>query len=244
MTPVSPEGVNPELAHLDPRIAKAIVSNPKIADFLSKHQSVFQNLNSDSLAFLARHLEHAKGSAKDESSQEEVEAASRTVLVRNVSPEASESQVKMMFDCSGFHAESVTLPRESRRQRTCGVAYVLLASREAASRAVQEMQHAQLCGKLITLELANSAQPRPAVTMTDGSEDPPRHVAWLDDTSLWEVALFDRQESVVEFRGRLQGGTSTLPAQGPIDHERFQEATRREHAEERERIRQALSSPG
>lgn len=245
MTPETPlPGAVPGLARLDPRIQEHIAANPSLADFLSKHKSVFQNLNEDSVGFLRRQLEQSKSkpSAEEEAERdEEAEVASRTVLVRNMSAEATESEVQQMFDCSGLQPELVTVPRESRRQRTCGVAYVQLASQEAAHRAVREMQCAQLCGKLVAVEMASSATPRP-VSANDASEDR-ANVAWLDETSLWEVALFDRHESVVEFRGRLQGGPSTLPAQVPIDHARFQEATRREHAEERERIRQALGGP-
>lgn len=239
----------PELASLDPRIAAAIHDNPQIMDFLSKHKSVYQNLNAENVKFLVRNLENSRVQV-DDADEEETEATSRTVTVSNLSPEATEQDVYDLLDGCTLSPESVTLPRESRRQRSCGVAYVVLPSREAAWRTVRDLQNHSIRGRAVQVELADSIYCSPARRRgEDGLAQPgcdgQRRVVWMQDENLWEVALFDKSESVVDFRTRLSSANEspvTQLGQLHADHGKFQDAAKREHAEERKLVRQALAS--
>merc|ERR1712151_132727 len=74
-----------------------------------------------------------------------------------------------------------------------------------------------------------------------------RRIAWRQDDELWEVALFDRNESVTEFVSRLQMCSPSLrpPGGGAVagseEHSaRFQAWARSEREAERMIVREAL----
>lgn len=215
----------PELAHLDHRIVCKIVENPHIKEFLDKHRSVYRNLNKDSVEFLTRQFQHSKEMLKESSG---VSEAARTVTISNLPPQVLEQDMHEMLQGSGLTPDSVLLPRESRRQRFCGVAFVVLASREAAVHALR-LHGRQFQGRTLHVELIEGSD-QPAIT---------QRVLWQEDEQLWELALFDRTESVSDFRARL---CDPIIAPNPsADHARFQNAAMREHADERAHVRQALA---
>ena len=60
------EDIPSELRGLDPRVALVLMENSKMLQFLRKHPSVFQNMNSESLAYIGRNLRNAKDSLQEE----------------------------------------------------------------------------------------------------------------------------------------------------------------------------------
>jgi len=242
------EDVPPELDKVDPRIKEAIMQRPAILEFLSKHRSVLQNLNAETVMFLNRNLRNSKDTLEAGLQDEEADAEDRTIMIANLHPQATEDDVATLLEGSDIVAEEVTLPRESRRQRSCCVAYAVLSSREAAMEAVLELKNASLRGHVVDVQLADrnlssplrGPQPNGALSL-DGGEKDKRRISWRNDEELWEVALFDRAESTEEFRQRIDNNVpceTAAPAAGAS--ERFQAAAKREHADERERVREAL----
>ncbi|CAE8719932.1 unnamed protein product, partial [Polarella glacialis] len=155
----------------------------------------------------------------------------------------------------------VSLPRESRRKRSCGVAFVVLGSREDARRAIQRLQGSALLGYPIIVEpvdgdvspfyqsdgaATDAVHPQDAA----GEAQPggSRRISWKVDDELWDVAMFDKNESVEEFKSRMEAkkaGDSAPDGGGgvPKAHARFQAAASAERADERKLVREALS-PG
>ena len=119
----------------------------------------------------------------------------------NLHPEVIEGDIMTLMDEHGFGPAEVTLPRESRKQRSCCVASVVLPSRDAARVAVRELQGSVLRGRRMSVEPADRATSSPSRggSMVDDAgkaKATGRRIAWRTDEELWEVALFDRFESV------------------------------------------------
>lgn len=244
-----PAGVPEQLSRmLDPRVVEVIMKNPQICEFLSKHRSVYQNLNAENLRFLIRNLQTSR-ETMNESNADEDEVTARTITISSLPPQATEMDVMELLDGVGLGSEEVSLPRESRRQKSCGVAYVVLSSRDAARRAVRDLQGALVRGRGVRLEMADgvfaSPNRRRGQDEPEGEGDDKRRLVWHQDENLWEVALFDGSESVVEFQERLK---STDPSQqlqvGKVvarDSASFLNQAKREHEDEKKRMQEALS---
>lgn len=230
-------GILPELAQLDPRIARVLMERPAILEFLSKHRSVMQNMNAESIAFLTRNLRNSKDTQEEE--DEEVGCQTCTVSVSNLHPEVCEADVSQVFTASGLYPVEVSLPRESRRQRTCGVALVALPSREDARGAVRDLQGAVVRGRPVRIEAADGDATEGRGANNGGKR---RGIQWRQDDELWDVALFERTESIVEFRDRIEGSAATVPVLQPTAEasQRFQAAAKSERAEERKLVGEAL----
>eukprot|EP00933_Yihiella_yeosuensis_P022928 TRINITY_DN17945_c0_g1_i1.p1 TRINITY_DN17945_c0_g1~~TRINITY_DN17945_c0_g1_i1.p1 ORF type:complete len:586 (-),score=112.90 TRINITY_DN17945_c0_g1_i1:207-1964(-) len=238
-----PEGCPPELRSLDPRIVQVLLKRPDILGFLQKHSSVLKNMNADGVAFLARNLRNSKDTQEDAVMLED--GAGCQITVSNLSPEVTEQQIAVFIAEAGLgEAQKVSLPRESRRQRSCGVAFVVMHSREAAREAVQTLNGKTLFGNSLSVELVDGGDSSP-VSQSDipsGENRRGRRIRWKSDDELWDVAMFDRSESVDDFKMQLQTRTAPVPAPvDQIEHARFQAAASAERAEERKRVRDALS---
>lgn len=248
-TAASAESAEPcpaELQSLEPAYASMLMNNPKIKEFLLKHPHVMKNLNADNVKFLIRNVMRSCRNAKQkhgDSVHEAGSAAGRALTISNLPLDATESDIALLFARAGLGHVEVSLARESRYRRSCGIAFAILDSREAAEEAIAELQDAFVHGHRITVECAGGG---------DGGEGSGggRRIAWKEDDELWEVALYDRFESVLEFRGRVQesaaGATPNLPPLAavlpPESARAFKEAASRERVEESRRVREALGS--
>merc|ERR1712113_1097183 len=133
----------PELAQLDTRITKVLLERPHILQFLLKHPSVMHNLNAEGIAFLVRNLRNANDT-QEEASLSDARTKQCSVTISKLDLEATEADVAELFHKAGWlDSPEVLLPRESRRQRSCGVAYVMLPSQKAAFDIVRELRGAK-----------------------------------------------------------------------------------------------------
>jgi len=227
--PGLPENCPPELAQLDPRITDMLVKNPSILNFLAKHRSVMQNLNADNLKFLTRNLRNLRSTQAD-SMFDEMEVAARTVMVSNLHPEATEDDISTLFDGYGVSRSEVSLPRESRKRRSCCVATVVLPTRDTALEVIRELQGVLVRGRQIRVESAAGAGGSPRMgyngdlaqqraggdcVVTSGVDG--RRIKWKQNEDLWRVVLFDRGESVVDFGRRLESASAIQPPPAPAD---------------------------
>lgn len=226
-----------QLASLHPVYVDMLLKNPVTLDFLAKHPSVMGNLNADNVKFLIRNIMR---SSQDSKQQEDVtqrqagSATGRSITISNLPAEATESDVVSLLSKAGLGSVEVSLARDSRYRRSCGVAWATLASRQAAMEAVKELHNIKVHGQRVRVESAVGAS---------SHKGGGRRIAWKQDDELWDVAIFDRFESVLNFRERVNSHTAMAPAAvvAPESAERFREATARERAEEARRVREALS---
>lgn len=232
-----------QLSALHPVYADMLLRNPAVLDFLLKHPSVMKNLNADNVKFLTRNIMRSFKNSKqqDEAVARRAESsASRAITISSLPLEATESDIASLLAKAGLGAADVSLARESRYRRSCGVAFAMLSSRSLAKRAVAELRGAVVHGQRILVEHAGGA--------AEGRKGG-RRIAWKDDDELWDVALFDKTESVVDFSVKVRTHASPQPASSAAEEpgaalaaaSRFREATAREHAEEARRVREALS---
>lgn len=235
------EHLPPDLAGLDPRIAAVLIARPDVHEFLRKHPGIMNacSLNAENIKFITRNLKNARQTSTDDD-KHSASTHSTTVTVSNLHPDVREEDVSGIFERLGVPTMDVCLPRESRRQRSCGTAFVILPSREAAREAVRRLQNAQLMGRTLQAESAagnlNSPVRRPspggpanATIDVDALEDPfaaagvaaegpngsggaAGRVSWQEDAQLWEVVLFDKCDSVSEFGERLAGNAAAPTA--------------------------------
>lgn len=237
------EALLPELSRLDPRITKVLMERPVILEFLRKHRSVMSNMNAQTIAFLVRNLRNSKDTQEEESmADDEDDGGTCTVTVSNLHPEATEDDVSDMLSGAGLYPVEVNLPRESRRQRSCGVAFAVLPTREAARSAVRELQGAVVRGRAVRIEPADGANLAARPTAGDRGA---RRIKWKQEEELWDVALFDKTESVLDFRERVSSSSSRPPELHEVQADasaRFQAAARKEHEEERKLVRDALAN--
>jgi len=84
---------------------------------------------------------------------------------------------------------------------------------------------------------------RPSAVGGDHEGNSGRRILWKDDEQLWEVALFDKMESVLSFSEHIANSTDDVAMQpaAPGACARFQAAVRNEHAEEKKLVREALA---
>jgi len=233
-----------ELSALNPMYADMLQKNPMILDFLLKHPSVMKNLNADNVKFLTRNIMRSFKNSKqqDEALSRRTESSSvRAITITNLPAEATESDIVSLLSKAGLGAADVSIARESRYRRSTGVAFAMLSSRQLARRAVADLTSATVHGQRIQVEHAGgTAEGRRAG----------RRIAWKDDDELWDVALFDKTESVVDFSEKVRTHTVPVPELAPPEEpaavaaaaSSFRQATAREHAEEARRMREALGS--
>mmetsp|Transcript_54321 Transcript_54321/g.117549 ORF Transcript_54321/g.117549 Transcript_54321/m.117549 type:complete len:509 (-) Transcript_54321:108-1634(-) len=237
------QSLPPELAGMDPRFAQMLAERPTILDFLKKHPSVLQNLNEDSVRFLRRNIQSSRDTAS-ETKFDEDGVLLRTVTFTNLHPEATEHDLEALMEARELSPAAVTVFRESRRQRSCGVASATFPSREAARMAAARLHRVPIRGRSMATELLDG-QPR-----AEKQRQAPPRIRWREEQELWSVALFERGESVTEFRGRLDSATASrggavavAAAHTPEAHARFQARAHSERVQERELMREALGGP-
>lgn len=240
-----PKDCPQELAHLEPAYVQVLMNNPKVLDFLSKHPSIMKNLTADNIKFLIRNVmkscRNGRQTQDEATLQEAGSAAGRAVTITNLPVEATESDVVSLFAKAGLGPVEVSLARESRYRRSCGVAFAMLSSRQAVEEALSgTLRGAVVHGHRVRVE------PAGGTTSSTPSRDQGRgrRIAWKDDDELWDVAIYDRWESVLDFRERVKNSSMVVrvheTAPPGSDAARFKEAATRERAEESRRVREAL----
>lgn len=249
LPPARPEEIPDSLQALDPRIARVLMDRPGLHSFLQKHPDVLQNLNADSLSFLQRNLRNVQRTRQE--AQETPEAAGVTVTVSGLAEKTTEQDLNQLVKDIQLEAMKVTLPRESRRKRSCGTAFVLLPSLQDAQKVVERLNGARLHQKDLTVELLED---RGMTMSTSGDPGDPGgvgrpRVKWKADSELWEVIVFSPEESVACLGQRINNrdfqpaaAVSSQPSSSQqIHHSRFQAARRAEEIMESEQVRKALA---
>eukprot|EP00438_Fugacium_kawagutii_P028522 Skav226751 [mRNA] locus=scaffold3942:85191:88239:- [translate_table: standard] len=155
------------------------------------------NLNADSLSFLQRNLRNVQRTRR-EASQQQVEESGVTVH----------------------------LPRESRRKRSCGTAFVLLKNLRDAKKAVDRLDGCRLHEKSLVVDLLERSEPKDE-----------------DGSSKHRVIVFSPHESVEHLGQRIikRDFQHDLRSRSPVVHAQFQAARRAEEKMESENVRKALS---
>lgn len=244
LPPARPEEIPDSLQALDPRIARVLMDRPGLHSFLQKHPDVLQNLNADSLSFLQRNLRNVQRTRQE--AQETPEAAGVTVTFSGLAEKTTEQDVNQLVKDIQVEATKVTLPRESRRKRSCGTAFVLLPSLQDAQKVVERLNGARLHQKDLSVELLED-RGSAGNGMVSSMGDRPR-VKWKADSELWEVIVFSPGESVACLGQRINNRDFAVPAavaspstSQQIHHSRFQAARRAEEIMESEQVRKALA---
>lgn len=226
----------PELGAMDPQIASLLKEKPHIHEFLKKHPSVLQNISADTIAYLTTNLQKAwdtqvlKGGDSTSGSQ---------VTVSNLPIGATEEEVAKLFADAGLGLVQVNLPRESRNQTPCGVAWVGVSSPEVAKTAMERLNgSAVLQQKVVVdwLEDTHSAVPTPEASLTE-----PARLSWKSNHELWREVVFLKDESIEEFKLRMERGMSIHTPKTPA--EGFRAAAGAERVKEAAVVREALSKP-
>lgn len=234
----------PELRNLDPRIVRVLLDKPVILDFLTKHPSVMQNITADSVGFLTRNLRNSKETLEDASLDDEEGSSGCQVTMSGIPFEATEQEIADVVIQFGLGQAKVSIPRESRRQRSSGTAFVLMSSREEAMAAVSRLNGAVLNNRKISVHLTDGGSPPSQEDAPVRSSRRGRRIKWKLDEELWDVALFDRTETVDEFKQKLEA--KIAPAMGPVPaqaHARFEAAASAERADEKMHFSEAFQTP-
>ncbi|CAE7671694.1 ptprf [Symbiodinium sp. CCMP2592] len=248
-----PESIPPELRNLDPRIALVLMENPDMLEFLKKHPSVFANMNVDSLAYIGRNLKNARSSLQ---AQDSSDATGRTVTISNLTELTTETDIVNFFAAVQLTAEKVDLPRESRRKRPCGTAFVVLPSSEQALLAVSTLNGQLLNGKSVPVELVDGSlddggQGERRSGEGEGGDGPSqrgsKRVRWRDDDELWQVVVFSTKEKVHDLKQRMEKQDFAAPSAKAAKHSRtatasFEAARRVDMELERRHAPKALAS--
>lgn len=246
---------------MHPRIAQVLIEKPAVFQFLTKHRAVLQNMTPEGVKFLARNLRNSKDTLEEAAGDTHSSATGRTISLSNLSPEVVEQDVFSLIDDANLGPVEVSLPRESRRQRSCGVAFAVMQSQEMAQVAVRQLNGAFLKGSLVTVELLNGSLTngwaQDARIEQDGTIDvdaigedaarTSRRISWKRDDELWDVALFDKNEPVKSLAERLGSSTGLAEAMVPMPAEavaRFHAAATRERAMERKMMQEAMDDGG
>ncbi|CAK9003175.1 Receptor-type tyrosine-protein phosphatase F [Durusdinium trenchii] len=198
-----PEFIPRDLQSLDPRIVKVLLERPQLHELLQQHPDVLHQPSPEALACIRRLLSNSQQKHQDDDS------AGCTITVSRLSENSTEEDVSQLLVDIGLQPKKVTLPRESKRKKSCGTAFVLLPSKLDADKAVERLHGAHLNEKVLVvnyLDPTHSTDP----THHDGG----RRVQWKPDSQLWEaqmdtlelkrpVIVFSPDESVETLRRRI-----------------------------------------
>jgi len=220
---------------------------PTLRYFLLKHPHVMKNLSPDNIAFLTRNIKRSTSS--DQLVSDSEDTIGRTVRITNLPPDVGEPELQSLFRGHSVGKAELSIPRESRSRRTVGVGSAIFRTQADAERAIPLIRSIEVLGRRLHAEWMGAP---PGKKPEDGG----RRIAWKHDDELWEVALFDRFESVLTFSEHLQHPDEALdqteaeasvevgeitPEDAVARNMEFQRATAREHAEEANSVRQALA---
>eukprot|EP00928_Gymnodinium_smaydae_P095203 TRINITY_DN814_c0_g1_i2.p1 TRINITY_DN814_c0_g1~~TRINITY_DN814_c0_g1_i2.p1 ORF type:complete len:820 (+),score=186.04 TRINITY_DN814_c0_g1_i2:183-2462(+) len=193
-TALLPEQLPEQYKDLDPRIAKVLAERPMIADFLKKHPLARKTMHPDHLQFLTRNLQKAKdattrgGSVPSE--------GSKRIVMTNLPADIEEDDIERLLDQHGIRHGGIELPRESRRKRPVGTAFVKMRHRHSAVEAVRRLENVPLKQHVLTVELEDNSEENAAATKK-------RRIQWADDSELFSVAVYNPNESVDEFADKF-----------------------------------------
>jgi len=231
--PVLPADCPEEMHQLDPRIRAVLCQNPKLIKLLKKHPAYFQNFNKDSIARLGSLLRRSRDSEMEDSKvlvnvEDEV---SRTITISNLPSDTTESDVEALFDDIG--KVQVTMPVESRKRRHVGIAFALVVNPQLAERAAVALNGSKF--RAATDPSATITTISAVVQRHDcppqAEEDPAPPVSWKTTDELWEVRMYNKEESVKE-GCQLDLPLGMLPCLSAEARSQFQEAARREREEQ------------
>eukprot|EP00930_Biecheleria_cincta_P048220 TRINITY_DN33571_c0_g1_i1.p1 TRINITY_DN33571_c0_g1~~TRINITY_DN33571_c0_g1_i1.p1 ORF type:complete len:504 (-),score=115.95 TRINITY_DN33571_c0_g1_i1:19-1530(-) len=225
----------PELIHMDPQVRNFLKGKPHICEFLTKHPSAMQNINADTVQYLYTNLQKAwdtevlKGEDATSGSQ---------LTVSNLPDEATEQEVANLFSDAGMGPVQVNLPRESRNLKSCGVAWVGVSSPELAKTAVERLNGSEILQQKVVVEWLEDAD---SARKPEADEEPPR-ISWKANHELWREVVFLKDESIEEFKTRMDRGMpDQMPKMPANANEGFQAAAGAERAQEAKLVRDALS---
>merc|ERR1712048_237717 len=122
-------------------------------------------------------------------------AASRSVTISRLPQEATVDDVVALFD--DFGPVEVDLPRESRKKRHVGIAYVTLLDPRAAVQAVRAING---------FDFRAASDPNATITRIYASlcvpgvapPEAPERISWKRSDELWEVHMYNESASVDE----------------------------------------------
>ena len=101
-----------------------------------------------------------------------------TVTVSGLHAETKEEDVRQRFHDIELEPLKVTLPRESRRQKSCGTSFVMLKSSAEAQAAVHQLNGTLIHEQPITVSFLMTENPE---------RKPAPRVKWAKDSELWEA---------------------------------------------------------
>ena len=141
LPPARPEEIPKELEPLDPRIVQDLLDRPQLLSYLQKAPSILANLNPENLLLLLKLWRDGLHGEEEEPGALRPETVS--VTVSGLAEESSEGHIQQLFFDINISPLRVSLPRESRRKKSCGTAFVVLESPEHATIAVDRLNHAR-----------------------------------------------------------------------------------------------------
>ncbi len=128
------------------------------------------------------------------------------VFVGNLDLQTSKQEVEAFFSAAGG-VLSVRLPLDRTTRAPRGFAFVDFADREAAERAIRELDGALLGGRRLRLKWALEKSPRPAPARTGGGAAPDRSAPPEPELVDWAAqALTELADYAPHRRGRAKRG--------------------------------------
>lgn len=216
----------PELIGMDPQISNFLKDKTHICEFLRKHPSAMQNINAETVAYLSTNLQKAWDT---QVLKGEDETSGSQVTVSNLPDEVSEQDIVNLFADAGIGSVQVNMPRESRNLKSCGVAWVGVSSPELAKNAAEKLNGSEVLQQKVVVEWLEDSNSAPK---SEAADEPPR-ISWKANHELWREVVFVKEESIDEFKLRMDRGMSDqmpkMPAQA---QEGFQAAAGAECAQE------------
>merc|ERR1712217_898044 len=131
-----------------------------------------------------------------------------SITLANLPTDIEEAELADILNQASFDPEEISIPRESRKQRSCGIALVIFSSRAEARSAIAQFDGAELRGRVLSASTTDGSSSGIVIEDLVGDGQDNRRLQWKQDDELWDVALFDRHESVSDFTNRLQSHTA------------------------------------
>merc|ERR1712176_1210456 len=97
-----------------------------------------------------------------------------------------EPELADILNQASFDPEEISIPRESRKQRSCGIALVTFSSRAEARSAIAQFDGAELRGRVLSASTTDGSSSGIVIEdlVGDGQN---RRLQWKQDDGLWDV---------------------------------------------------------
>jgi len=247
LPPPVPASLPPGLGKVDPRVVHKLQTNPKIMEFLNRHPNVWKNFNNENVAFLVRRLEKSRAT-NEESGEHVIDADTsdedhRSIVFSRLHQKLEATDIEDMLVDASCVPRRVSIPRESRRKRSCGLAYAVLESREEAERAVEALHEKVVMGQPISV--THLVKGKPADALAPSGEHR-RKIRWKEEEALWDVAVYDPNVRIAEMGRNLHKPDPNSEAvvfgsAGNNDRSGFKAAARADMEAEAMMVRKALN---